>query len=217
MQDNRIKVLLVDNFGLTREGIRLILGNNSLITVSNCISMKELESCLFKNEYEVIIFNVATFSDPSQINQIGNFTKSGIPVLVIISKNAEIEILECLNAGIKGIICEDSDTKQFFEAINALSQGLTFTGKAVKKIVLNRKNKDIGSNGSKHFINELSLRETEVLQLFALGYTYKEIGDHLHISPRTVESHKINILAKLGLTKVAQLVKFAVKHGLTGN
>ncbi|HEV7941220.1 MAG TPA: LuxR C-terminal-related transcriptional regulator [Solirubrobacteraceae bacterium] len=62
----------------------------------------------------------------------------------------------------------------------------------------------------------LSARETEVLQLIALGHTSAEVARQLHLSPRTVETHRARINRKLGLTKRAELVRYALRRGLLG-
>ena len=62
----------------------------------------------------------------------------------------------------------------------------------------------------------LSARETEVLELIALGHTSAEVARQLHLSPRTVETHRARINRKLGLTKRAELVRYALRRGLLG-
>lgn len=71
-----------------------------------------------------------------------------------------------------------------------------------------------GSGNSKP--DGLSARETEVLQLIALGHTSAEVARQLHLSPRTVETHRARINRKLGLTKRAELVRYALRRGLLG-
>lgn len=65
-------------------------------------------------------------------------------------------------------------------------------------------------------LDGLSVRETEVLRLIALGHTSAEVARQLHLSPRTVETHRARINRKLGLTKRAELVRYALRRGLLG-
>lgn len=73
-----------------------------------------------------------------------------------------------------------------------------------------------GNGAGQMKLDGLSVRETEVLRLIALGYTSAEVARQLHLSPRTVETHRARINHKLGLAKRAELVRYALRRGLLG-
>jgi len=122
--------------------------------------------------------------------------------------------MRAVKAGATGYLSKDAGTEELIEAIKTIYDGDEYFGGKISKIIFKSFSR---INSEKNGLNPekiLSNRETEVLKCFADGMTYKETGEKLFISPRTVEAHKNSILNKLELRTSADLIKYAIKNGL---
>jgi DNA-binding NarL/FixJ family response regulator len=117
-----------------------------------------------------------------------------------------------MKSGADGILGKNNTADQLFEAIDVVISGEKYINGPVSKIT--SKVLHHADDYDKRDFAGLSERETDVMKLFAAGYSYKEIGIQLHISPRTVETHKNNILSKLELESLADMIKYAIRHEL---
>ena len=123
-------------------------------------------------------------------------------------------LLELFQAGIWGYVCKKDSPGRLLQAIYAARQGEVFMGlpdPAGERTALLRKLRSIRRDDS---ISILSPREREILRLLADGLSVKDVAEALFISPKTVETHKYNILTKLKAGSLADLVKIALKNGL---
>jgi DNA-binding NarL/FixJ family response regulator len=138
----------------------------------------------------------------------------GVKVIAL-SMHSEKQFVEgMLRAGVMGYLLKESAFEELIKAIRIVCAGKKYLSPDVTGIVLQdylspRDGKDIEQSP------DLTLREREVLQLLAEGRATKKIAERLHISVKTVESHRKNIMTKLDLYTVAELTKYAVRHGLT--
>lgn len=122
-------------------------------------------------------------------------------------------IREMFRAGASGYLLKNCPFEELVEAIKTVFGGKTFISPSISDTVI----KEYASTGNKEksAFSILSQREREVLQQFAEGKTTKQIGLCLHISPKTVEAHRLRIMNKLDIDNIAQLTKYAIQEGLT--
>ncbi len=113
-----------------------------------------------------------------------------------------------LRAGALGYVFKEHSDRELVAAVRAASHGEQFISRRVAAALAGMRGGDEA--------HRLSPRETEVLRLTALGYTGAEVAELLHISRRTVETHRASIHGKLGLERRADLVRYALRHGLLG-
>jgi len=131
----------------------------------------------------------------------------------VLSSNTEEEtILHAVKAGAKGFLSKDTSKEELIAAIQAVFQHDNYFGEKISKIVYRSYIEQVNLNSGKGD-SCLSDRETEILILLAEGFSNKEIADKLFISPRTIDTHKANIMAKLNLNSMVELVKYAIKQG----
>ena len=135
--------------------------------------------------------------------------------VVVLSSNTEEElIVGAFQTGAKGYVQKDIEKAELKKAIKEAYDGRDFVS---EKIQSNLSNSFVyrakyGDKFAQSKLTVLTERELEIVQLIAQGLIYKEIGAELNISPRTVEAHKANILEKLELNSIVDLVKFAIKN-----
>jgi DNA-binding NarL/FixJ family response regulator len=123
-------------------------------------------------------------------------------------------VTEMFKAGAKGYLPKDCEFEELIDAIQAVVHGKMYLSPSITDVVVdNYIGTPPGSQSSAFSV--LTPREREVIQLMAEGNSTKQIGLHLHISPKTVEAHRLRIMKKLDIDNVAQLTKYAIQEGLT--
>ena len=135
-------------------------------------------------------------------------------ILALTIHESDQYVLEAFDAGVDGYCIKDASRQELMVAIDSVLQGKSYISPGISDQVI-----DGYLNGRKTFKQESSWdtvtqREREVLKLLAEGFSNKEIGTFLHISVKTVEKHRSNLIAKLDIHNVAQLTAFAIKKGL---
>jgi DNA-binding NarL/FixJ family response regulator len=137
--------------------------------------------------------------------------KTGIVILSM--HNNEAYVLEALRSGARAYILKESSPEELIRAIREVSAGRRYlsaplTERAIEAYTQKTEVKPIDP------YEQLTTREREILQLTAQGYTNLDIASRLYISPRTAETHRTNLMRKLDLHNHAQLIQFAIQHGL---
>ncbi|MHC4165804.1 MAG: response regulator [Planctomycetota bacterium] len=122
-------------------------------------------------------------------------------------------VREMFRAGAKGYLLKDCPFEELTRAIRLVVEGRTYVSPSVGHTVIEDYISKPEDPKSAFWV--LSQREREVLQLLAEGNTTKQVARQLHISPKTVEAHRLNIMHKLGIDNLAQLTKYALQEGLT--
>jgi two-component system response regulator NreC len=135
-------------------------------------------------------------------------------VLVLTMHSEEEYLVPVLEAGASGYLTKTTADRSLIEAIRIVARGEVYLPPQATKLLL-REYKSAGSgDAAPERLHQLSTREQEVLALTAEGYSSKEIGEKLFISPKTVDTYRSRIMEKLGLNHRAELVRFALRVGL---
>lgn len=208
------KILVFDNFPLFSSGISQSLGKESGFKVIGEINREdEIKHDLVKLSPEIILINVMHCKNAG-LKAIKKFkcVFKRIPILVITNSDFSDCIPEHLRLGVKGIVFSDSRTHDLIIAIKKVCAGGDYFPEAVQKIVHRTSLNSGKENEDINYKNGLTEREADILNFLCQGLTYKEIGDKLFISPRTVEVHKRNISGKLKLKSKAELVKYSLRN-----
>ncbi|MCH1624335.1 response regulator transcription factor [Fredinandcohnia sp. SECRCQ15] len=137
-----------------------------------------------------------------------------IAILILTMHDDEEYLFRAIQAGASGYILKNAPHEELLSAINSVFSGNAYLTPSATRALMSgfvdrAKNGDNGNT-----FDNLSEREKEVLEWIAKGYSNKEIAEHLVISVKTVESHKSNLMEKLGLKTRPELVKYAMKKGL---
>ncbi|MCI0751420.1 MAG: response regulator transcription factor [Flammeovirgaceae bacterium] len=215
MKGDKVKVLLVDDHKLIRDGIASMLHNTGDIEVIGSISSgEEAINETRQNRPDVILMDIL-MGGMTGI-EATRWIKENEPTIKVVIVTSEIS-KEYVSAGIKsgvdGYLPKDVDRETLLTAIRTVHGGGRFFNDAIMKLVF----EDFYTHEKlkspvKKMPNELTKREFEILGLVAEGKTNKEVAETLFISVKTVETHKTNILEKLGLRNTAELVKYAIKN-----
>lgn len=211
---SNINVILIDDHIIVREGIKLLLLKTKDIKVigeaSNGFELFELLKT--KNPDIVILDLIIPEYTGIEITKILRNNYPYIKVIILSAKSDVDCIFESISAGAYGYLPKNVNHNELLKAIYMVSAGQQFLSELISTKVL--MDYIELSRLDKTQKKELTLREIEIVELFAEGLTYKEIASHLVISVRTVEAHKNNIMSKLELNSIADLVKYAIKKNI---
>jgi DNA-binding NarL/FixJ family response regulator len=212
----KIKVTIVDDHGLLRQGMISLLQEAPDIEVIGSVSSGEeavnLPEASLPDVFlmDIVMRGMTGIEATRWIKE----QNPSIKVILISSEVSKDFIAAGIKSGIDGYLPKDIGKEDLLSAIRSVVKGDRYFNEEVKSLVFQdfyqqkREGKGLPVKRS----NELTKRENEVLALIAGGKSLKQIADDLFISVKTVESHKLNIQDKLGLANTAQLVKYAIEN-----
>lgn len=207
-----IEILIADDHRLFVEGLKLLLQSELDV---NCIGEVgnglEVLRFLEKNVADVVLLDI----DMPVMNGIEacieikkNFPK--VKVMALTMYNQPSFIRQIMKNGASGYLLKNTSKEELLEAIHAVVRGEMFLSRKASESLVN----ELTQAQPAVFIPEISNREKEVLKLIVEGCTTPEIAQKLFISPNTAETHRRNLLAKLGVRNTAELVRFSLEKGL---
>lgn len=211
----RVRVILADDHSLVRAGVRRILeAEPGIAVVAEVADGAAALEALGATPADVLVLDLSMPGmDGFELIQRARARHADLK-LVVLSMHASPEyISRAIECGAHGYLFKDSAVADLVSAIRTVREGRVFYSAEVQahlaELVRNRES-------TARPTDVLSARETEVLRLVALGLSTKEIADRLAISARTVETHRGNLMRKLGVHSVALLTQLAMKEGLIG-
>ena len=211
-----IKVLIADDHQIMREGLRSMLEKEIDIQVlGEAEDGRMIQRMAREMRPDVIIMDVA-MPDLNGIEATRQITAElpGVKIIALSMHDDRRFVLNMLKAGAAGYMLKDCAFKDLAKAIRVVMSHKTFLSPEVADIVVKDYLAASQPSESSAF-NLLSPREREVLQLIAEGKTSALIGESLHISIKTVETHRQQIMVKLKIKSIAELTKYAIREGLT--
>ena len=209
-----IRVLLVDDHQLLRAGIRALLqGLPGIEVVGEAGDGRQALELIRTHQPQVVLMGIA-MPGMNGLEALARFTKESPKVRVIIlSMHGTPEyVCRALRSGAAGYLLKDGVVAEVELAIRAAARGETYLTPAVSKHVIDSYMQCLDASGNP--LDLLTPRQREILQLIAEGKTTKEMAKLLHISVKTVETHRVQLMDRLGIHEVAGLVRFAIDHGL---
>jgi len=212
----KIKIILVDDHQLVRDGIKALLsGNDDIGIIGEASDGKELFTKLETLHPDILIMDISLPGMSGiEITKKICMDRPEIKVLILSMYNNEEFIFNSLKAGAKGYLPKTTSRNEMLEAIYTINNGEEFFGEAIRKIMLRSyvKRATDDEKPEDKSSEQLTAREIEILKLYVEGLINKEISDKLDISIRTVETHKNHIMRKLGLRSTVEMVKYAIKN-----
>ncbi|MEO8111111.1 MAG: response regulator transcription factor [Ginsengibacter sp.] len=204
-----IRVFIVDDHPVVIEGIHSLLQNEMDIEWAG--HAMNASSCLgyfVNNTADVVLMDISMpGTDGVELCKIMNEKYPGIFILGLSTFNQGLYIKKMMENGASGYILKNSSKEELLKAIHSVNNGgIFFSGEAGEALTEYQK--------SSKAHPELSPREKEILELIAEGYTNPQIAEKIFLSPFTVDSHRKNLLAKLGVKNTASLIRLAVERKL---
>ncbi len=210
----KIKLILVDDHKLFRIGLKAFLKNEKeLEIIGEADNGFEAIKIVQEKNADIILLDISLpgLSGITVAQEIRKI-KPNIKIIVLTMHEDKFYLQELLKLGVNGFILKKSTGEILLEAINTVYNGDYYIDPHLSKFIV-----ESFQNQNHNKLNRVEIltkRELDVCKLLALGYTNKEIAKKLHISVRTVETHRKNIMDKLQLKSRAEIVKFAIEHNL---
>lgn len=207
------RLLIADDHGVVRRGLKqLLAGEEGLMVAAEAAQGGEVLEQLRHAVFELLVMDMSMpgISGLDLIRRV-KAEKPGLPILVLSMHNETQLVARALKAGAAGYVAKDSDPDILLAAIRKILGGGRFIDPALVDKVVFGAPADEGAPQER-----LSDREYEVLQLLAKGLSLVEIGDRLHVSSKTISTHKTRLMQKLGLENNADLLRYAREQGLGG-
>ena len=206
------RVLIVDDHPVFRHGIAQLLGSVPGVTV--CGEAENAQSALeaMRNlRPDVVLMDVSMpGTNGIELIKLMLAEQPRLIILMVSMHDESLYALRALRAGAKGYVMKDQALESIVEALNkVIAGGIYVSPKFSERLVfksIQGSNSDLGSP-----VDTLSDRELEVLQLFGRSKTTRQIADTLHLSVKTIETHRAHIKEKLGFKEADEMVKFAVE------
>ncbi|EMJ99059.1 response regulator [Leptospira sp. WS58.C1] len=218
-QPSVCKLYLVDDHAILREGLRLIIsGQNDLEIIGENGNAEQALDEIGKLEPDILITDIS-MPGVSGIDLVKGVKRYYPKVQVIILSRHDNEeyIQKLVDLGINGYVLKDDAGEDLLRAIDAVRRKETYLSPRIATRVLSnigrKKTGELQEEGPSVF-SVLSDRERQILKLISEGNSNEKIGKLLHISPATVKVHRANIMKKLDLHKVADLVVYAIRAGI---
>jgi DNA-binding NarL/FixJ family response regulator len=211
-----IKIILVDDHKLMREGLRALIENEpNMAVIAEANEGRTAVQLAAKMSPDVVVMDVS-MPDLNGIDATRRILAGGARTKVLaLSMHVDRRfVTEMLNAGASGYLLKDCAFEELIHAIRTVAGNSTYLSPRITDIVL----QDYVHRGPKNEYSALSIltvREREVLQLLAEGRRTKEIASLLGVSVKTIETYRQQIMEKLEIRSIAELTKFAVREGLT--
>ena len=217
---NRIRVLLVDDHQIIRDGLVNMLREAADIEI--CCSAPDIVTAIemVRNSQPEVVVTDLSMPDGSGIDLIRRISVKypEVNVLVLSMYITEDYIFNALKAGAKGYLPKQDTTKaELIKAIRSVAEGKEYFSDSVAQVISKNYSHRAKSTLSTETITRrasLTSRETEILRLYTEGLSNLEIAGRLNISIRTVETHKNNIMQKYNFKSTVEMVKFAIRNKL---
>ncbi|MBP7170464.1 MAG: response regulator transcription factor [Tenuifilum sp.] len=215
---DKIRVALVEDHQLVRDGIRSLLTNlPNIEVVAEADCAKTMLNLIEQARPNVLLVDIS-LPEISGIELAKLITTNhpGIKVIILSMHTEQEFIFNSLRNGAKGYLHKSISREELIEAIEQVYNGSEYFSKEVSGIILKSYLRQIKNpeRVEEYEDKKLTPREMEILRMVAQGYSNQLIADKLFISVRTVESHKNHIMQKLELTTTVDLVKYAIKNGI---
>jgi DNA-binding NarL/FixJ family response regulator len=217
MGKEQIKVVIADDHNLFREGVKVLLSQEpDIVIVGECNDGQELLNWLADHTPDVILLdiNMPGIDGLSAAKQVKTTTPD-IQILALSMSLEDRHIADMLSAGANGYLLKTAGREELVSAIKAVHARDSYFSREVSDKLLRFMRSDRNHDGA-NYHNDLPItpREQEILVLIAAEKTNQEIAQQLHISVRTVDTHRRNLLQKLHVRNTAGLVKYAIENKL---
>jgi len=211
-----IRVILADDHSVMRRGLRLILEQQEDVEVlGEANDGREAVSMAAALHPDVAVLDITmpNLNGIEAARQISD-KQPNIAIVVLSMHADEGYVLRALKAGARGYLLKESPEADFISAIRSVSAGKAFFSPAVSRLLVEDYVRRLQDKDIEDSYELLTPREREILQLIAEGKSNKDVANMLNLSLYTVETHRSNILEKLNLHSVPELILYAVRKGV---
>ncbi|MCG8702056.1 MAG: response regulator transcription factor [Bacteroidales bacterium] len=211
----KLNIVIVDDHALIRKGLYSVINDHPMIQSVDCVEngLKVLRKIHDGETIDVLITDIM-MPEISGIDLCKKIREDNLPIkIMVVSQFKELWMLkQLLKLEIDAIILKSVDDSEVIKGLDSIIEGKKFYSQEIQSAIMDS---FMGKKGPESSLEvELTMREKQVLKYIVDEYTSHEIADALNISKKTVDSHRNNLLYKLGVKNAAGLVKAAFERGL---
>jgi DNA-binding NarL/FixJ family response regulator len=213
---SRVRIVLADDHTVMRSGLKLLLEREpDFSVVGEAQDGREAVRVVEEHSPDVVVMDVAM----PNLNGIEATTRildahPRTAVIILSMHSDEGYVLRALKAGARAYLLKDSAESDLIAAVRKVKEGRTFFSPAISNLLVEDYVREIRNRGVEDSYELLTGRERELLQLLAEGKTTKEAAAYLQLSPYTVDTHRGNLMRKLNVNSLAELILYAVRKGI---
>jgi two-component system response regulator NreC len=209
-----IRILIVDDHRLLRAGLKtLFSADPNLEVVGEAANGEEAIWCAEQTRPDVVLLDISMpESNSLEITRRLVETMPNTRILILTMHEDSALIQAYLQAGAAGYIIKRAAESELIDAIYAVWRGMIYVHPSMMRLIMSTDRPT--PPPAQRYTEPITVREKEILSLIARGYTNRQIAAMLHISTRTVETHRANLMEKLNLHSRIELARYAEEHGL---
>jgi two-component system, NarL family, response regulator NreC len=211
-----IRIIVAEDHAVMRRGLRLVLeGQKDFQVVGEASDGREAVALAESLKPNVVVLDI-TMPNMNGIEAASQISAKqlGVSIVVLSMHSDEGYVLRALKAGARGYLLKESPEADFIQAIRSVIQGKAFFSPAVSRLLVEDYVRQLQDKDIEDSYDLLTPRERELLQLIAEGKSNKDVANMLNLSLYTVETHRGNIMEKLNLHSVPELILYAVRKGV---
>lgn len=203
------KIYLVEDHRLVRDGLRLLLERAGHEVIGEAGDSQSALAELVLLQPEIVLLDLY-LDNQSGIEILEQLQQRKFASRVIVTTMSEQprHVVDALRLGAQGYVLKDSASAELIDAVAAVAQGKRYLCKKAAVMAVD------GLTGQTSSLDSLSPREAQIVSLVVRGLTSVAIGEQLHLSPKTVESYRSRVMAKLQVSDLPALVKLAIREGI---
>ncbi len=211
-----IRIILADDHAVMRRGLRLVLEEHKdFQVIGEASDGREAVALVEELKPDLVVLDI-TMPNMNGIEAARQISEkqAGVSIVVLSMHSDESYVLRALKAGARGYLLKESAESDFFLAIRSVSAGKAFFSPAVSRLLVEDYVRQLQDKDIEDSYELLTQRERELLQLIAEGKSNKDVANMLNLSLYTVETHRGNLMEKLNLHSVPELILYAVRKGV---
>lgn len=213
---SKSKILIADDHAMIRDGIKSLLSRDKELTVvGEAVNGHEAVKKFSELKPDLLILDIS-MPDLNGMDVARKIVQhdSQARIIVLSMYDDEDYINQCVESGVKGYVVKNETSDELAHAVKTVLGGQTYFSRQVQKVIFNKYTNSVGRKKEKETDVKLTSREIEIVRLISDGMTSHQIADKLFISPRTVETHRANLMKKTNSKNAIELMKKVEKMGL---
>lgn len=212
---DNIKILIADDHAMIRDGLKLLFSRNKDFSiVGEAASGADVVEKFKATDPDLVILDISMpdmngMEAAKEILVINPLAR----IIILSMYNEEEYISYCIEAGVKGYVVKSEVSSELEYAVNAVIKGSTYFSQKAQEVIFKKYSRNIARKRKEEEI-KLTVREMEIVKLISEGLTSNQIADKLFISPRTVDTHRANLMKKLNVKNSIELIKKMDRIGI---
>jgi DNA-binding NarL/FixJ family response regulator len=205
------KILIADDHAMVRDGVKnLVQQNKDLVVIGEARSGNETLELYDKLQPDLLIMDISMPDmNGMEVSRAILARNPNANIVILSMYDDEDYISRCLEYGVKGYVVKNESGSELEYAIKSVLQGKNYFSRQAQDVIFKKYSQNVSKKKTNEDTVNLTKREVEIIKLIADGLTSQQMADRLFISPRTVETHRANVMKKLTVKNAIELVKKA--------